>query len=364
MFKSSCCFACSGARRHDVFDCLDYGRPKSKHQSGQSAEERLAALAHALSARPDVEVKDKLGRTPLIVAAAAGDEPVVKYLLERQADPNATVRLTSSSTTTSDNPPRTPPTLPPLDPTRPHPCAFSRIHQDKRGWTALHCAAAYCKTHVCLLLLEQDNIDIEAVHDGGGTALAIAAHAGLEPVVRRLLELGADVRRKNFIGFSSLIMAIDGGHPAISKMLIEYGGRVDDPENFIGMTALHLATFVADDETLEQILRQLDMDSAGDPERKAEIVNMKTKFGLTSLYRAVANGHLSTVRLLLAHGADANTREGQKRSYSIAKSIGKVAVAQGPVDPNQMGFRPVLMSLFVDRGGPQDTMETLGEGGY
>jgi len=215
---------------------------------------------------------------------------------------------------------------------------------------------------VCLLLLEQDNIDIEAVHGGGGTALAIAAHAGLEPVVRRLLELGADVRRKNFIGFSSLIMAIDGGHPGISKMLIEYGGLVDDPDNFIGMTALHLATFVADDETLERILRQLD--SAGDPEWKAEVVNMKTKFGLTSLHRAVANGHLSTVRLLLAHGADANAREGWKRSYSIAKSIGKVAVAQGPVDPNQMGFRPVLMSLFVDRGGPQDTMKTLGEGGY
>lgn len=325
MFKACCPF--SRAKHHDVFEeCLDYGQtPKRRGRKPQAQWQetsRVERLARTLDERPDVPVdayRDSSGRTLLIVAAMAGDEAVVAYLLERGCDPNET---------------------------------------DTRGWTALHCASAYCKSQVCMLLLEQENIDVERVHNGGATALTVAAHAGLATVVERLIARGADVQWKNVMGLSPLIMAIDGGNPAIAKMLISAGCAVDDSDNVVGLTALHLATFLADDDTIELILKKLDLE----PERKRQCINLRTKFGLTCLHRAVANGHLSTVRILLAHGADPNVREGRKRAVSIMKSMGKAAMAQGDAGSQQPpGFQSILVSHFVNRS-PHDSLDTMGEG--
>ena len=47
-------------------------------------------LIERLDAGADIETRDTLGRTPLIVAAEHGSHEVIKELLRRDADPNAT----------------------------------------------------------------------------------------------------------------------------------------------------------------------------------------------------------------------------------------------------------------------------------
>ncbi len=200
------------------------------------------------------EYRDSEGKTLLIAAAAAGHDSVVDYLLKRGASPNET---------------------------------------DERGWTALMYSVAFCKRDVCMMLLSEPDIDVNIAHDGGGTALFLAAHSGLADVVKRLIEMGAEIHKTNVAGFTPVMMAIDGGHPGIAKALIEAGSVVDDADNLIGITALHLSVFIGDDATAENILVRL----SGDTGRKMRCINRRTKFGLSALHRAVASGHLTTVRL-------------------------------------------------------------------
>ncbi len=249
-----------------AFDCLS---TKKKH--GGSREpgspvahhtplERLRVLLehHKL---PDVAIddyRDPERKTLLIAAAACGHEEVVEYLLGRGASPNET---------------------------------------DERGWTALMCSAAHRKPKVCMMLLSEPGIDVNIAHSGGGTALFLAAHSGLGEVVHRLIELGADFHKPNFAGFAPVMMAIDGGHPKIAKELIEAGVELDNADNLVGITALHLSVFVGDGATAERILVRLSDDEG----RKMRCINRRTKFGLSALHRAVACGNLTTVRLDSRH---------------------------------------------------------------
>jgi ankyrin repeat protein len=196
---------------------------------------------------------------------------------------------------------------------------------------------------------------VNQAHDGGGTALTLASHANLPEVVERLIALGADVHKKNILGFTPLMMSIDGGNGNIAKMLVEAGALIDDSDNFIGVTSLHLAVYVGDDATIEYLLKHIDGP------RKSQFVNAKSDFGMSALHRASSNGHLSTVRLLLAHGADPNLQEGKKRSASILKSMTKAAITKGGVDPNQAGFQSLMLTLFANKT-PHDSLKTLGEG--
>lgn len=249
-------------RMQKAFHCLHDRKKRGALSGGSPGASRtpleiLSALLehHRL---PDVsidEYRDSEGKTLLIAAAAAGHVDVVSYLLRvHGASPNQV---------------------------------------DCKGWTALMCSAAFLKPKVAMMLLAQPDIDVNIAHTGGGTALFLAAHSGLCDVVKRLIEIGADVHKQNATGFTALMLAIDGGHPEIAKVLIEAGSVVDNANNLIGITALHLSVFVGDDATAEMILVCL----SGDTGRKMRCINRRTRFGLSALHRAVASGHLTTVRL-------------------------------------------------------------------
>jgi ankyrin repeat protein len=253
-----------------AFDCLsdiENARHSKRPGGGKKREpgspvasrtpfDRLRVLLehHKL---PDVAIdqyRDSEGKTLLIAAAAAGHEEVVEYLLKRGASPNET---------------------------------------DDKGWTALMCSVAFCKPKVCMILLSEPDIDVNISHGGGGTALFLAAHSGLGDVVNRLIELGADIHKSNIAGFTPVMMAVDGGNPDIAKVLIDAGAVVDNADNLIGITALHLSVYIGDDASAEKILVHL----SGDTGQKMTCINRRTKFGLSALHRAVASGHLTTVRL-------------------------------------------------------------------
>jgi ankyrin repeat protein len=96
--------------------------------------------------------------------------------------------------------------------------------------------------------------------------LVIAVQKRQAPLVRLLLDAGADVRRSDGAGTNPLIAAAITGQRDLVELLLERGAPLDDMAREARFEAFHA----------------------------------------TALYHASANGHLEIVQLLLARGANIN----------------------------------------------------------
>jgi len=114
--------------------------------------------------RINVEPRNKVDESPLMLAALGGHMDTVKQLVGRGADVN------------------------------------------KPGWAPLHYAATRGHIAVMYLLLEQ-NAYIDAASPNGTTPLMMAAHYGTPSAVKLLLESGADPLLKNQQDLSAIDFA-------------------------------------------------------------------------------------------------------------------------------------------------------------
>lgn len=145
----------------DVFEATSLGR----------ADAVEACLARADT---DLQARSPDGFTALHFAAYFGHHDVVALLLARGAQPNVA----------ADNPMKVLP---------------------------LHSAAAAPSLESVKLLLDA-GAHVDAVQEGGFTALQAAAHGGQVDMVRCLLEYGADSDRRNDAGKSARDLAAERGH--------------------------------------------------------------------------------------------------------------------------------------------------------
>eukprot|EP00438_Fugacium_kawagutii_P011186 Skav205408 [mRNA] locus=scaffold170:20671:26032:- [translate_table: standard] len=118
----------------------------------------------------------------------------------------------------------------------------------------------------------------------GMTALMPAARGGHDRVVKLLLEHGADARAADNVGFTALMEAALWGHEHVAKLLLEHGAEV---------TALSQAAFGGHEPIVKLLLEH------GADARAAN------NDGVTALMEAAFGGHELVVKLLLEHGADA-----------------------------------------------------------
>lgn len=129
--------------------------------------------------RPAVlEARDGYGNTPLLLAAEAGYEAIVKMLLEKGAQPDT---------------------------------------QDRYGNTALTTATSRGHEAVVRRLLRKA-ADPDIVNDKGGTALIYAAQYGYVGIARRLLLHGARTDIRNNAGKNALMQAALHGHENIVRL--------------------------------------------------------------------------------------------------------------------------------------------------
>ncbi|WP_090046518.1 ankyrin repeat domain-containing protein [Limnohabitans sp. 2KL-27] len=126
-----------------------------------------------------VEVRNDKDESPLMLAALKGYLPLVKTLVERDADVN------------------------------------------KPGWTPLHYAASTGQVPVIEYLLDQSAY-LDAESPNGTTPLMMAAMYGSPEAVKVLIQAGADLTLKNQLGLSALDFAVRGDR-ANAKALIETG---------------------------------------------------------------------------------------------------------------------------------------------
>ena len=111
---------------------------------------------------------------------------------------------------------------------------------DEVMWTPLHNAAVQNNIPMVKKLLEL-HAEVDAKNDKGQTALHLAILAGSIPIVKALLDSKATVNTYTSHELNSpLHLACEGGYRKIVDMLIDAKSEVNQP-NFMERTPLHLA---------------------------------------------------------------------------------------------------------------------------
>ena len=132
-----------------------------------AVKERSSKVTELLLQNPkiDVDLSNKYGETPLMMASIEGDLPVVKTLVLQ-----------------------------------------NKARLDHIGWTPLHYACAKGNLDVAKFLVANGaTVDSNALN--GTTPLMMAVQSGNEDLVRFLLDNGADIRLRNTQGFSAIDIA-------------------------------------------------------------------------------------------------------------------------------------------------------------
>jgi ankyrin repeat protein len=127
--------------------------------------------------RTDVDLSNKYGETPLMMASIDGDLPVVKTLvLQKKA-------------------------------------MLNHI-----GWTPLHYACTKGNLEVAQFLIANGAM-VDGLSPGNTTALMMAVQSGNEQLVKLLLDKGADLQLRNANGLSAIDIADIYDKPGISEGL-------------------------------------------------------------------------------------------------------------------------------------------------
>jgi ankyrin repeat protein len=130
----------------------------------------------------EVNRKDKDGRTAVMLASIEGHKSTIELLVEHGANLSLT---------------------------------------ENRGNTALQIAAFYCGDSRLMSFMVENGAEINEVDNRLHSAIWLAASAGKERCVERLLALGADVTLVDEDGLDAAARATEKGHKAIALMIQE-----------------------------------------------------------------------------------------------------------------------------------------------
>lgn len=294
--------------------------------------------------------------TPLIVAAAAGEEEMVSLLLAITTEVDA-------------------------------------IHSDKSAMSALMAAASNGSTAIVQRVLDA-GAKVNMRNSDGVTALMHSAVLSHVEVVNQLLASGADLHATDNDGFDALVAAATGGSAAVSRLLIAKGLDVNVMAGS-GGAPLMIAAKAGATECVSVLLEagaQVDARAAPSEAFVAEIEALQAQAdstlteteldakrqrleayfesGSTALMHAAAHGHHEVVKLLVAAGADARLvdRDGQSPLVHAANSGSTRSVATlleaGNADPNDVvgvagGGTPVPLLVHAMASGAESLSELL-----
>ncbi|TMS37365.1 hypothetical protein L596_004309 [Steinernema carpocapsae] len=171
---------------------------------------------------------DRNGRySSFVCAARYGQYEILKYMMERGADPNTTGQVEFDGELISDAPALW------------AACAAGHMeiveHLVEVGKADINAATSSSSTplrgacfdgHLDIVkYLVNHGANIEAANKHGHTPLMIAAFRKQNDIVQYLLESAADVKRKSVRGNTALHDAAEVGDPLITGMLIDAGGE-------------------------------------------------------------------------------------------------------------------------------------------
>jgi ankyrin repeat protein len=208
---------------------------------------------------------------------------------------------------------------------------------------------------------------LAGVVDGAGpdTRLIDAARRADAGAVRRLIEQKVDVNATQPDGATALHWATHRNDPAIADLLIRAGAKVD-AANEIGVTPLGLASLNASPAMVERLLKAGASPNAGresavlSAARTGNVEVMKLLLahggdanakeqarGQTALMWAVAEQHPGVARVLIDHGADVTAKTVPVRTAAPRRGIGGLGGGMGGTSNGANGFTPLLFAVRV-----------------
>ena len=209
-----------------------------------------------LDAGADIEMKNSDGYSPLHSACASGALEIVKMLVEAGAG----VRVT-----------------------------------EKTGETCLMLAAYFGHTETVRYLVGLPEVEVNHGGDENDTALHHAVEQNHADIVQVLIDAGADTDTQNTDGRSPVDLASFSGALQIVQMLVRVGAEVCFTDN-TGRTCLMLAAGRGHTETVRYLVGLPD-------------VELNREEGKTALHCAVEENCADIVQVLIAAGADMDTKD-------------------------------------------------------
>ncbi|GCC17406.1 hypothetical protein chiPu_0021527, partial [Chiloscyllium punctatum] len=218
------------------------------------------ALKLLLDHNANVDIEDKFGMTPALLAAWFGHLQLLQILV------NAGAKVTI---------------------------------RNSIGQSMHHCAAHQGHLNIiCYTMEELEEIPLDEPDEAGKTPLLLAAENGQLDVVMHLHALGCDHQFQDKEGNSSIHLAAGQGHVHVLENLIE--GVCTEVKNKAGQTALHLA---AEGGHFNCVKLLLDNQCQ---------INVHCSFAC--LHLAVKHDFAQIVRLLIAAGCDINIGDHRQQS--------------------------------------------------
>ncbi|KAK7094581.1 uncharacterized protein [Littorina saxatilis] len=220
----------------------------------------------------DVNVQNKHGETALHVACWFCNTDVVRLLLGCK-----------DAVSVSDDEGKSPSTV------MCEPSAKVDINmKDNKGETALYKACEAGHIGAVRLLLQQENIDVNAASDGSWSPLLMVCIVGPTDIAQLHLLHKADVNMSGALGLTPLNWACMHGYLDVVHLLLQHGADVNISGER-GMTALNFACV----ENHHKIVRLLLQHGAN--------VNIFDMEGETVLLMACTHGHQDIVQYVLQH---------------------------------------------------------------
>ncbi|WP_300758779.1 ankyrin repeat domain-containing protein [uncultured Brachyspira sp.] len=162
--------------------------------------------------------------------------------------------------------------------------------------TPLIKAIEYKQTDIINYLLE-NNADVNLTL-GYSTPLTEAMYD--EELVRKLIDLGADVNLTTESGFTPLMASAGRHNIAIAELLIEKGADIEAKDDD-GINALVYASTYNNEEMVKFLLKK-----GADANTVCEIENEHIDISPTPLMNAAYRGNTNIINMLLENGADIN----------------------------------------------------------
>ena len=202
----------------------------------------------------DKNLQNRLGATPLHYIARTGDLEACKALIET-AKANMEIK-------------------------------------DLEGMTPLLIAVKLSRTDIIEYLI-QKGANTDATNNKGQNALHIAAGCEQIPIIREILQLTKlNLETKDQLGLTPLLFAVLNNYYPVVKFLIESGANVKATDNN-GDTALHIACANGWKELAEYFLKNNLID-----------INVQNNNGLTPLHYACKSKHNHIIVLLNEYNVD------------------------------------------------------------
>lgn len=298
-----------GSVRAAVGRSFKFSRKKGLlSQLAEAGEEVLLSFALASGLyNSEINVKNKLGWTPLHYGVKGGHDAVIRLLIDYDANIEmaTSARETPVSLAVDEGHSATLQLLLSLGAV-----TESTVEED---FTPLQTATMNGNEDIVRLLLDQ-SADTEATGRFGKTPLLEAVISGSTAIAAMLLDRGANIEATDSLESTPLVYATENNRASIVQLLLDRGANIEARGPYHRTPICHAAA-----NGREGIVRLLLRNGAK--------IDVADEDGNTPLSFSAGNLGHSTVRLLLDNGAcmEATNKE-RRTSLSLAAEAGKKAV--------------------------------------